>query len=88
MSSTRTLLIALGLFITVMFTAYTYAYGQEQPPITQPQIEDNKARQVIQDLDRFLKSIPQYELPVILENGDILIRRIHKQSQPEAAGSS
>ena len=30
-----------------------------------------------------VESIPQYELPEVLENGDIIIRRKHPEQEPE-----
>jgi len=40
---------------------------------------------LMQALDLLLQSIPQYELPVINENGDIIIRRRHESGPKEPA---
>jgi hypothetical protein len=48
---------------------------------------ENMAREAIEQLMRALglmiDSIPQYELPVIEENGDIIIRRKRRAPRPE-----
>ncbi|MEH6404544.1 MAG: hypothetical protein V7750_14290 [Sneathiella sp.] len=38
---------------------------------------------LINALSVFMDSIPQFEAPEILENGDIIIRRKHKDEEPE-----
>jgi hypothetical protein len=40
---------------------------------------------LMQALDLLLQSIPQYELPVINDNGDIIIRRRHGTGPAEPA---
>jgi hypothetical protein len=40
---------------------------------------------LMQALDLLFQSIPQYELPVINENGDIIIRRRHEPAPTEPA---
>ena len=37
------------------------------------------ARMIINALKLVLKTIPQYELPEVLDNGDIIIRRVQKK---------
>jgi hypothetical protein len=48
---------------------------------------EDMAREAIEQLMRALElmidSIPQYELPEIQENGDIIIRRKHRAPRPE-----
>lgn len=56
-----------------LFTVPTSAQAAEQSP--QELIEES-AEGLIQALKLMLRMIPQYEAPVILPNGDILIRRI------------
>ncbi len=38
---------------------------------------------VMQAMELLLGSIPQYEMPEVLENGDIIIRRKHRKPGPE-----
>lgn len=53
------------------------------PPAAQAQAQkdspqelfEGASRMVMQALELLMKSVPQYEPPVILDNGDILIRR-------------
>ena len=37
-------------------------------------------------LESFIESIPQYQMPEILENGDIIIRRVHPDERPAPEG--
>jgi len=37
-------------------------------------------------LELLIKTLPQYDPPVILENGDILIRRIRPDDKPSKPG--
>ena len=87
MSSLSKLVIAIAVFCAVTLSAYTYAFAQEAaPPPQMPTpttAEDNGARKLIEGLGILLRSIPQYELPEVLENGDILIRRIPKPQQTD-----
>lgn len=49
---------------------------------------DEATQNVMRALELMFRSIPQYELPEINENGDIIIRRIHPEDEaeePEAA---
>jgi hypothetical protein len=62
--------------------------------MTAPAIADEQddamaqAEQAVQNLllalDLIIASIPQYEMPEIMENGDIIIRRV----QPEVEGDT
>jgi len=37
---------------------------------------------LLQALDLFVKSVPQYAAPEVLPNGDIIIRRVHPDQAP------
>jgi hypothetical protein len=37
---------------------------------------------LLQALDLFVKSVPQFSAPEVLPNGDIIIRRIHPDKDP------
>ncbi len=43
----------------------------------------NAIEQLMRALELMLDSIPQYELPEIMENGDLIIRRKHRVPRPE-----
>lgn len=55
-------------------SAWADSHTPEQDP---REMLEESMRTVMMALKLFMKSIPQYEAPVILENGDILIRRKH-----------
>lgn len=38
---------------------------------------------MLQALDLLLKTVPQYAAPEVQPNGDIIIRRLHPDDQPE-----
>ncbi|MDY0872704.1 hypothetical protein [Dongia rigui] len=39
---------------------------------------------MLQALDLLLKTVPQYGAPEMQPNGDIIIRRLHPEDQPDA----
>lgn len=65
------------------------ALAQSRPPPTLEQQTDEAARamrealeKAMRVLDGMLGSIPQYEAPEVLPNGDIIIRRIPQAQRP------
>ena len=59
------------------------AKAQDSAPKDDPQaLFEQATRQMLQALQLMLKAIPQYEAPVVLDNGDILIRRKHPENDP------
>ena len=60
-------------------SAWADNHGQNQDP---REMLEESMRTVMMALQLFMKSIPQYEAPEILENGDILIRRKHSEDEP------
>lgn len=89
----RHLLLALLLLTPIQ----AFAQGSPQPTPKEQMDEAAKAaeqaaKDLISIMGIMLRSIPQYEMPVILENGDILIRRVPKEpaapdEEPPADGS-
>tara|TARA_Y100001970_G_scaffold276224_2_gene378611 strand:+ start:10591 stop:10830 length:240 start_codon:yes stop_codon:yes gene_type:complete len=67
-----TISLAIGL------TFSTAVQAQEQKPDV---MIEQGAKMIFDALDLVLKAIPQYEAPKILENGDILIRRINPKTE-------
>lgn len=63
--------------------AGTPALAQEKAP---EELAREGLAKLLSALDLFIGSIPQYETPEILPNGDIIIRRIHPKVEktPEA----
>ncbi len=45
------------------------------------QLLESATRQILRALELMMAAIPQYEMPEVLDNGDIIIRRI--QPKPE-----
>lgn len=54
----------------------------ESPPDSPEEMAREGLEQMMQALRLLVESIPQYELPEVLENGDIIIRR--KNPKPES----
>jgi len=77
------LLLGLGLVLTP-----PAAQAQENAPGTAPQNSPGEmAREGLEQMLRALRllveRIPQYELPEVLDNGDIIIRRKHPEPKSE-----
>ena len=70
--------LALSVFLFVV-PAHAQSEPQSEPqsgPIEEvEQAARDAAQTVIQALQLFVKTIPQYETPEIMPNGDIVIRR-------------
>ena len=45
---------------------------------------DEATRQVLRAFELMLRAIPQYAPPEVLENGDIIIRRVHPKPEKPA----
>ncbi len=64
------------------------AQAQERAPTPDMEEAERLAREAIESLLRMLEtlmeSIPQYEAPIINEDGDIIIRRRHPRREREA----
>ena len=79
--------------ITAMFIALSFISGpvmaKDQAPA--PEIDKRAeeairqgVEQILRGLELFVDSIPQYEMPEVLKNGDIIIRRKRpKMKAPE-----
>ncbi|NQV22639.1 MAG: hypothetical protein HQ511_14595 [Rhodospirillales bacterium] len=52
------------------------------------QLLESATRQILRALELMMAAIPQYEMPEVLDNGDIIIRRIQpKPDQPSPSDS-
>ena len=83
-STTAAALFGLGLSLAPLATAA----AQDTPPGAAPQDTPGEmAREGLEQMMRALRllveSIPQYELPEVLDNGDIIIRRKHPKPESE-----
>ena len=87
-----TTLIAVGtVFFSVAATAPAiHAETAATPPLriqapdgeTPKELFEGATRMAMKALELLIKTLPQYEPPVVLENGDILIRRKRTGDQP------
>ncbi len=81
--------VAAAILLAGLVSApFGAALAEEQAPL-QPDDDSpsEMAREGVEKLMRALsllvESIPQYEMPEVLENGDIIIRRKSPESRPE-----
>ena len=56
-----------------------------QKEVPERMIEDG-LRMILSAIELILQSIPEYKSPEILENGDIIIRRVQPNEEPPGAG--
>ncbi|WP_028466816.1 hypothetical protein [Nisaea denitrificans] len=78
MKTLPSLAVLLGLSMAV---AAGPARAAEEPPAD---TIERGAQMVLDGLRAFFSSIPQYEAPEVLPNGDIIIRRVNpKGGQPD-----
>lgn len=87
----RCRIMALAWFVGLCLAAVPLAAGAAEPegPDAPPQrAPEDLAREGLESMLRALRllvdSIPQYELPEVLENGDIIIRRKRDGDEPPA----
>ena len=70
----------LGLFVIAApgpATAPATAHDLETPRQSPEELIEQATRDIMRIFQMLLQSIPQYQAPEILENGDIIIRRVH-----------
>jgi len=71
----------LSALVAIALVCAPVAHAQEENP---KEMFEDATRLILQALELMIKAIPQYEAPVVLENGDILIRRKPKDGdEPE-----
>ena len=85
----KTSLATLSLFLFLTFS--TTSYSQEDIVEPAPAITDEieqKTKEAIGKLlsllNRIVENLPQYEMPEVLDNGDIIIRRKHPEKEDES----
>ena len=83
--------ICLTIAVIIMISPPVIAadlYKVQTPPPQQKNPEDmieGGLKMILNALQLLLKSLPQYKLPEVLENGDIIIRRIQPGAMPPKA---
>ena len=77
-------LLAMGLSMGGLGPAMAQDQKPERPLQESPgELAREGLEQMIRALNLLVESIPQYELPEVLENGDIIIRRKHPERKTE-----
>lgn len=79
----RRLLIASGLALATALTAPTPGLAQEPEPKPPEEMAREGVELLLRALRGFLEAVPQYGLPRIDENGDIVIPRLRRDEMPE-----
>lgn len=81
----RQIFHALLLIGIVAPAPAAFAQAADKPAGETPkEMLEDATRKAMQAFELMLKSIPQYEAPEILENGDIIIRRKRPEPQTPA----
>ena len=87
---TATLCLTLAVVIMVSTPVISADLHKAQtPPSQQKNPEDmigDGMRMILNALSLILKSIPQYKTPEVLENGDIIIRRVRPSEKAPKSG--
>ena len=73
----KKLILSICLLCVLSFSASTYAQDNRTP---EKMIEEG-AEMIFSALTLILKTIPQYQPPKLLDNGDIIIRRVRPEKQ-------
>ena len=89
--NSATICLTVAVFIMVSTPVISSNLHKAQTPPSQQKkpgdmIEDGM-RMILNALSLILKSIPQYKAPEVLENGDIIIRRVPLgEKKPKSGG--
>ena len=78
--------IAAAALALMVAAAPAGAQQRNPPPDPRQEAEEafrDGARIIMRALQLFLESVPQYEAPEVLDNGDIIIRRKRRDPRPE-----
>ena len=83
-------LMVLGVFIIPLFPAVSadllrIQTSPSQREAPEKMIEDGM-KMILGAIQLILKSIPEYKAPEVLENGDIIIRRVQPNKKSPSAG--
>jgi hypothetical protein len=80
-------IFALSLVIALPVMSENLHDAQTPPPQQNPEeMIEGGMKMILNALEILLKSIPQYQAPEVLENGDIIIRRVPSvEKKPKSA---
>lgn len=81
--NTLILLIFLSTFLTGAVVSTAPRAAQRDDRVTAEEMAREAIEQLLRALELMIQSIPQYEMPEIEENGDIIIRRKRRTPEPE-----
>lgn len=80
----------LGIQLATLATAFACAFASPcWAQSTTPNADDAQRLaiggidKILKALDLLIETIPQYAAPEVLENGDIIIRRLHPEDKPK-----
>lgn len=82
----RRILLALTVTTALAVSAPAFAHPvhDKDAPKDPGALLEGVTEEVFRVLELILQSIPQYAAPEVLENGDIIIRRVHPKPEPPA----
>jgi hypothetical protein len=81
--NTLILLVFLSAFLTGTVVSTAPRAAQRDDRVAAEDMAREAIEQLMRALELMIQSIPQYEMPEIEENGDIIIRRKHPTPDPE-----
>ena len=84
--NTLILLIFLSAFLTGTVASTAPRAAQRDDRGGAEDMAREAIEQLMRALELMIESIPQYEMPEINENGDIIIRRKHRMPHSEPGG--
>jgi len=78
--------LVMALIVPMAFAPVAFAGADtKSEPDNPSEMISEATRTILKAFEIMMRSIPQYEVPEVLENGDIIIRRKHpepKKPQP------
>lgn len=78
--------VAAAALAIIVAASPAGAQQRKTPPDPREKAEEafrEGAQIILRGLQLFLRSVPQYEAPEVLDNGDIIIRRKRRDPRPE-----
>ena len=79
-------ILVAALVAPVPVLAPVLAHESENPRQAPKELLEQATRDMMRIFEMLLQSIPQYQAPEILENGDIIIRRVHPKPRRHNEG--
>ena len=76
-------ILLLGLALAISLPIAINAQEKKSPDV----LLEEGVKMVLQAIELILKTIPEYQAPEILDNGDIIIRRVNPKNQKPKDGA-